>query len=51
MISKRHITVRGNAITASNPLMRSALLAKTGQSTMIKRVILNKSSCTCDIKL
>ncbi len=52
MISKRHITARGNATTASNPLMRGSILAKIGQSTMIKRVVLDKASChmSCDIK-
>jgi hypothetical protein len=54
MISKRHIQVRGNSTSTSNPLMKNAILAKTGQSTLTKRAIFNRSTCnsgTCDIKL
>lgn len=54
MISKRHIQVRGNATSTNNPLMRDAILAKTGQSTLTKRANLNRATCTngtCDIKL
>lgn len=53
MISKRHITARANATETNNPLMRSALLPTTGQSTLIKRQVVKQASChngTCDIK-
>jgi len=54
MISKRHIQVRGNSTSTSNPLMRTAILTNTGQSTLVKRRIFKEAKCnsgTCDIKL
>ena len=50
MISKRHITARGHSVLQpkdGNPINIS-------QSTLSKRLILNRASCnsgTCDIKL